>query len=84
MNNIFERCKKTIQNTTAGVRGLEITLETKIREDLGIDSLDMVDLVLNLENEFDLIFDESDLNVSSFITIQDLVSLVEDTSKREE
>ena len=38
----------------------EITAESNIREDLGADSLDMVEIVMGLEDEFDIEIPDED------------------------
>lgn len=38
----------------------EVTLEAAIKEDLGADSLDVVDLIMELEDEFNLTIEEED------------------------
>lgn len=53
----------------------EVTLESVITEDLGADSLDVVDLVMALEDKFDIqIPDEAMANIK---TVGDIVSYVE-------
>lgn len=39
----------------------EITMDSSLVEDLGIDSLDFVDIVMSLEDEFDTEFPEEDM-----------------------
>ena len=39
----------------------KITMEAKFKEDLGSDSLDLVEFVMALEEEFDITVPESDL-----------------------
>lgn len=53
----------------------EVTLESNIREDLGADSLDMVDLIMSVEDAFDIKVDESD--AASIKTVGDIVSYIE-------
>lgn len=43
---------------------------------LGLDSLTSVEIVVNLENEFDIIIDDEDLLVENMGTIQLLMNLV--------
>lgn len=53
----------------------EITAENSIREDLGADSLDMVEIIMGLEDEFDIeIPDEDAANIK---TVAEVVSYVE-------
>ena len=54
----------------------DITMDTNIAEDLGADSLDIVDLVMSIEDEFDLEFpDEAVENVK---TVGDVVKYLEE------
>ena len=53
----------------------KITMESSITDDLGADSLDVVDLLMSIEDEFDMeIPDEEIENVK---TVGDLVGYVE-------
>ena len=53
-----------------------ITMDTNIADDLGADSLDVVDLVMSLEEEFDMeIPDEAVANIK---TVGDIVKYIED------
>lgn len=47
-----------------------------LTEDLALDSLRMVMLLVLLEDEFGIEFDESDMNPFALITVQDVVDLV--------
>ncbi|HIT19388.1 MAG TPA: acyl carrier protein [Candidatus Fimivivens faecavium] len=54
----------------------QITPESQIVDDLGADSLDIVDLVMNLEDEFDTeIPDEA---IEGMKTVGDVVKYIED------
>ena len=53
----------------------DITLDTNIIEDLGADSLDLVDFVMSLEDEFDKEIPDED--VESIKTVGDIVSYIE-------
>ena len=52
MSNIEERVKKIIAEQL-GVKVEEVTQEASFVEDLGADSLDTVELVMALEEEFE-------------------------------
>ncbi len=52
MSNIEERVKKIIAEQL-GVKEDEVTIEASFVEDLGADSLDTVELVMALEEEFE-------------------------------
>lgn len=53
-----------------------ITTETNIQEDLGADSLDVVDLIMTLEDEFEI--EVPDSEVENIKTVGALVAFVED------
>ena len=55
-----------------GVAGSNITMDTNFEEDLGVDSLDIVELSLALEEEFD-IEEMSEEDLASIKTVGDLV-----------
>ena len=58
----------------------KVTMESSIVDDLGADSLDVVDLVMSLEEEFDVeIPDEEIENVK---TVGDMVKFVEARAKQ--
>lgn len=52
----------------------ELTLETRFVEDLGADSLDLYQIAMNLEEVFDVNFDEDDLK--QVITVNDAYELL--------
>ncbi|MGL5255597.1 MAG: acyl carrier protein [Proteocatella sp.] len=53
----------------------EIEATAKIKDDLGADSLDMVEIVMEIEEEFDIEVEDAD--TASIITVQDIVDYVE-------
>jgi acyl carrier protein len=52
-----------------------VKLESKIKEDLGADSLDVVELVMALEEKFGV--DIPDEQSESIITVQDAIDFIE-------
>ena len=55
----------------------EITPELKLREDLGLDSLNMVELMVELEDKFNIEIEESDLDPAALQTVSQIYDLVE-------
>ena len=55
----------------------DVTMDSSIAEDLGADSLDVVDLIMSLEDEFDL--EVPDEQVENIKTVGDLVRFIEQT-----
>lgn len=51
--NVFEKVKAIIVDQL-GVEEEEVTLESSFIEDLGADSLDIVELIMALEEEFEI------------------------------
>jgi len=58
-DSIYERVKKIIAEQLAVNPG-EITMESSFIEDLGADSLDIVELIMAFEEEFDLEIPDED------------------------
>ena len=56
-----------------------VKLESKIIEDLGADSLDGVELVMALEEKFEVEIPDSD--AEKLITINDVVTYIENLNK---
>lgn len=52
----------------------EITPEASFIEDLGADSLDLVELIMSMEDEFGL--EISDEDAESIITVQDAINFI--------
>jgi acyl carrier protein len=73
---IFERVKKIIAEQL-GVDEGNITPKTSFVEDLNADSLDLVELIMSLEEEFgqgSQAFEISDEDAEKIITVQDAVN----------
>ena len=72
---VFEKIKKILADQF-DVEEDSITTETSIQDDLGADSLDVVDLIMSLEDEFE--FEVPDHEVENIKTVGALVQFVED------
>ena len=55
----------------------EVTLESNIVDDFGADSLDLVDFIMSLEEEFDKEIPDED--VEKIKTVGDVVSYIENS-----
>lgn len=71
---IFEKIKKMIVKELNADES-KITLETSFVDDLGADSLDAVELVMTVENEFNISI--SDEEAQSIQTVGDIVKIIE-------
>ena len=54
-----------------------ISADMKLSEDLGFDSLSLVELIVDLEDRFDIEIDESDLDPSQLKTVGQIYSLID-------
>lgn len=59
----------------ADVKPEDITEETNIRTDLALDSLSLLNLAVEIENEFDL--EVSDRDAMNLETVGDVIALIE-------
>ena len=72
---VFEKVK-AILSEQFDVEEDSITLGSSITEDLGADSLDVVDLLMSIEDEFEV--EVPDSEVENIKTVGDLVKYIED------
>jgi acyl carrier protein len=73
MADVLERVTKIIVDRL-GVDESQVTLEASFKEDLGADSLDVVELVMELEDEFDM--EISDDEAEKIVTVGDAVNYI--------
>lgn len=71
---VLERVSKVIVDRL-GVDESEVKLEASFREDLGADSLDVVELVMEFEDEFDM--EISDEDAEKIATVGDAINYIE-------
>ncbi|TCP70664.1 acyl carrier protein [Baia soyae] len=74
MATTLERVQKIISEKL-DVAIEEVTLEASIREDLDADSLDVVDLIMDLEDEFGLSISEE--AAEKITIVKDIVTFVD-------
>ncbi len=70
----YDKVKEIILDTI-GCNEDKITLEARLKEDIGIDSLDAMELAMALEEEFSIKIAEEELQ--KFITVQNIVDFVD-------
>lgn len=79
MATVFERVQKIIAEQL-GVENSEIKPETSFVDDLNADSLDLVELIMSLEEEFSeegRTVEISDEDAEKILQVQDAVSYIE-------
>lgn len=73
--DVFEKVKKILCDQL-DLEEEQVTDEAEVIEDLGADSLDIVDLVMTLEEEFDTEIPDED--IENLKTVGDIVKYIED------
>ncbi len=69
---VFEKIREIIAEQT-GKDEDEITLETNVKEDLDADSLDLFQIINDIEDEFDVSIEDPE----SIVTVKDAVDFIE-------
>ncbi len=73
---VFEKVKGIIVEQL-GVAETSVTMEASFIDDLGADSLDIVELVMALEEEFDMEIPDAD--AEKVVTVGDVVDYIKDS-----
>ncbi|MCY0886903.1 MAG: acyl carrier protein [Alicyclobacillaceae bacterium] len=73
MSEVFDRVK-TIIVDRLGVDASKVAPEATFKEDLGADSLDVVELIMELEDEFDM--EISDEDAEKIVSVGDVVNYI--------
>ena len=76
--SIFEKVQEIIVKELK-VDAAKVTLEASLKDDLGADSLDAVEIVMDIEDEFGVEID--DTKAEAISRVGDLVSYIEELKK---
>ena len=71
---MFEKLKELLVEELQ-IDAEDITLEAELSGDLGINSIELADLVMLCEDKFDIEIEDTDIN--RFVTIGDVVNYLE-------
>ena len=77
MNEMFEKVKEILIEEMQVSPEL-ITNEAELANDLGVNSLELADLILLCEEKFDIEIKDEDIN--KFITVEDVVNYLNQTT----
>ena len=80
MASIYERLKKIIVEQL-GVEDAEVTPKASFVDDLGADSLDLVELIMSIEEQFSTAAQKIEIpdeDAEKLVTIQDAVDYLKD------
>ncbi|GFI55024.1 acyl carrier protein [Clostridiales bacterium] len=75
---MFEKLTEILVNELQ-VNADDITMEAELVSDLGINSLELADLLLLCEDKFDIVIDDDD--VHKLVTVGDVVAFMESNAK---
>ena len=78
-NEIEQRILNTI-TSQLGVSPDSIMLTDSIKDDLGADSLDTVELIVSIEEEFGLTIDDDDCE--NWVTVNDVIDHIKNEVER--
>ena len=73
MEEVFDKVKEIIVEQL-GVAENTVTTEASFIDDLGADSLDIVELIMSLEEEFDMEIPDAD--AEKIVTVNDVVEYI--------
>lgn len=73
---IFEKIRDIIAEQT-GKDAEDISMETSVKEDLEADSLDLFQIINDIEDEFDVKIEDAE----AIVTVADAVRFVEENKK---
>ena len=72
---MFEKLKSLLVEEL-NVEESAITMDAELANDLGVNSLELADLILLCEEKFNLVIDDEDLH--TFITVGDVVNYLDE------
>ncbi len=75
---MFEKLKEILVNELS-VNGEDISMDAELVSDLGINSLELADLLLLCEDRFDIMIGDDD--VHKLVTVGDVVAFMESAAK---
>ncbi len=72
-NQVFDKVKAVILDEL-DVAEAKVTMDAKLKEDLGADSIDAVQIIMALEDEFDIKLEDD--NLEKISTVGDVVEFI--------
>jgi acyl carrier protein len=80
-----EEITSAVREVTARILSTELPAETSVPlTDFGLDSLASVELTLDLEDHFQIAFDDDELQFEKFATVDNIVALIAGKVSRED
>lgn len=84
MANVEQKFKEVAERYCS-VKAGDITNDMKLRDDLGLSSLDLMTLLGDLEDELDIEFEftEDDSKLAGIVTVEDAINLLKEYAEAE-
>jgi len=81
----IEKKFKEVAERYCSVKAEDMTNDMNLRNDLGLSSLDLMTLLGDLEDEFDVEFEfgEDDSKLAGIVTVQDAIDLLKEYAEAE-
>ena len=76
----FEKVKGVIIEQFC-VKDNEVVPEARLKEDIGADSLDMVEFIMGLEEEFGIEIPDAETDAAKVKTVQDIINYIDEKLK---
>ena len=76
--DMFEKVKALLVDKLQ-IQASEITPQAELVNDLGVNSLELADLITECEDEFDIVIDDD--SIRNFVTVGDVVKYLESIVK---
>ena len=74
-SDLYSRLNRFILEFTGQTKN-EIVLTMSLKNDLGVDSLTLTEMIISLEDDFNICLGEEDLDPEKIQTVGDIVALV--------
>ena len=82
---IFEKVKKSVtDNVDFEPEHISLTGQTRLREDLGADSLDGIEIAMELDKEFGIDTSDQEIDRINNGTLTDIVDVVEENLNKKQ
>lgn len=83
MKKIEEKLKQLLGELAPQSKEIAVTEQTNLIDDLGFDSIMMMEFVVEIEDSFDVVIEGEDLNVETISNFGNLISLIFERSRHE-
>ena len=74
----MEQKFKEIAERYCSIKAEDITNDMNLRNDLGLSSLDLMTFLGDLEDEFDVEFDEDESKLAGLVTVEDAINMLKE------